>query len=276
MADKGYIYILTNPSFPNYVKIGYADNVEERVSQLNRTECTPFAFRVYATYEVSDRLKDIPVHQIIDKLNPDLRSIDEVEGKTRVREFFAMSPEDAYNLLLMIAKINGFENKLKLWKKTKAAVEDEKAAEEIDNLLSDSEHNRLEFWTMFNDVLEERGLPFNKRKPSKDHWYNFAIGTTICDLCMDLVNKEHFIRIKLNIFDNKTQYDYFYEHRSEIEESIGAQLIWDRIDGKKASWISYKIDGLDYKNKSNYRTIMNESIDMLIKMRDAFKPYVLK
>lgn len=37
----GYIYILTNPSFEEYVKIGYADNVEERVKQLNTTECTP-------------------------------------------------------------------------------------------------------------------------------------------------------------------------------------------------------------------------------------------
>lgn len=24
---KGVIYILTNPSFPDYVKIGYADNI---------------------------------------------------------------------------------------------------------------------------------------------------------------------------------------------------------------------------------------------------------
>ena len=28
---KGYIYILTNPSFPDYVKIGYADDVNERL-----------------------------------------------------------------------------------------------------------------------------------------------------------------------------------------------------------------------------------------------------
>ena len=28
--NKGVIYILTNPSFPQYVKIGYADNVESR------------------------------------------------------------------------------------------------------------------------------------------------------------------------------------------------------------------------------------------------------
>lgn len=90
---KGYIYILTNPSFQDYVKIGYADDVNKRLKQLNRSECTPFAFRVYATYEVDIRLTDMKIHDVIDKLNPDLRSIDTVNGKKRVREFYAISPE---------------------------------------------------------------------------------------------------------------------------------------------------------------------------------------
>ena len=57
----GVIYILTNPSFPDYVKIGYATNIENRLKQLNRSECIPFAFRVYATYDVSTPLQG-PVH----------------------------------------------------------------------------------------------------------------------------------------------------------------------------------------------------------------------
>jgi len=52
--SSGVIYILTNPSFPQYVKIGYADNVESRLKQLNNSECIPFAFRIYATYEVQE------------------------------------------------------------------------------------------------------------------------------------------------------------------------------------------------------------------------------
>ena len=28
--NAGVIYILTNPSFPKYVKIGYSDNVQKR------------------------------------------------------------------------------------------------------------------------------------------------------------------------------------------------------------------------------------------------------
>lgn len=34
MAKNGVIYILTNPSFPQFVKIGYADDVENRVAML--------------------------------------------------------------------------------------------------------------------------------------------------------------------------------------------------------------------------------------------------
>lgn len=79
--NKGVIYILTNPSFPQYVKIGYADNVESRLKQLNNSECIPFAFRIYATYEVEEHLTDLKLHSLIDQLNPNLRSIDEVDGK---------------------------------------------------------------------------------------------------------------------------------------------------------------------------------------------------
>ena len=60
MNEKaGVIYIETNPSFPEYVKIGYTDGVKTRLRQLNRSECVPFVFRVYATYEVNSRLSDI-------------------------------------------------------------------------------------------------------------------------------------------------------------------------------------------------------------------------
>ena len=37
MDKTGVIYILTNPSFPEYVKIGYADDIDKRLMQLNRS-----------------------------------------------------------------------------------------------------------------------------------------------------------------------------------------------------------------------------------------------
>ncbi len=128
--SAGVIYILTNPSFPEYVKIGYADNIEKRLKQLNRSECTPFAFRVYAIYEVNSRLSDLKIHSIIDKLNPTLRSIENFNGQKRVREFYA-KPEDAYAILEAIAEIHGCSDKLKLIEPSVEEIESEGLAQEI-------------------------------------------------------------------------------------------------------------------------------------------------
>lgn len=128
MNKTGVIYILTNPSFPEYVKIGYADNVERRLKELNRSECIPFAFRLYAYYEVSTRLSDLKIHEMIDRLNPNLRSIEEFEGKKRVREFYAMDAEEAYSLLESIATINGLTNNLHKVSPNDEQIEDDNTA----------------------------------------------------------------------------------------------------------------------------------------------------
>ena len=137
--EKGYIYILTNPSFPQYVKIGYADNVENRLKQLNRSECIPYAFRVYAQYEVNSRLSDKRIHSIIDRLNPNLRTIETIHGVERKREFYAMTPEDAYDILLAIAEIHGCTDKLKLIKPTESQLKEEETAEEVEESYKEKE-----------------------------------------------------------------------------------------------------------------------------------------
>lgn len=128
---KGVIYILTNPSFPQYVKIGYADDVQKRLKELNRSECIPFAFRLYAYYKVDARLTDLKLHNMIDKLNPNLRSIDEFDGKKRIREFYAMEAHDAYSILETIAEINNLKESLVLVEQSEQEIKDEEEAEEI-------------------------------------------------------------------------------------------------------------------------------------------------
>lgn len=124
----GAIYILKNPSFPDYIKIGYADDVYLRLKTLNDKSAVPFAFRLYAYYKVNHRLEDKTVHEIIDKLNPSLRAKDNIDGKERKREFFEMSAEDAYDILRCIAKINGLEDNLVLVEPTAKEMEDEDEA----------------------------------------------------------------------------------------------------------------------------------------------------
>lgn len=131
MKRKGVIYILTNPAFPQYVKIGYAQDLEKRLKQLNRSETIPYAFRAYAVYDVESELTDKDLHAIIDSINPDLRTIENFDGKKRVEEFYAMSAEDAYRLLECIAKISGTTDRLKRMKPEGHEIEDENTAREV-------------------------------------------------------------------------------------------------------------------------------------------------
>ena len=140
--------------------------------------------------------------------------------------------------------------------------------------LNESQKRRLEFWTMFNDVLEQRGKPFNKRKATTDHWYSIAIGSSQCHISIDLVNSKHKIRVSVWIPDNKELYDHFYKNKEEIETTFGQELEWDRIDNKKAACICTYIYNLDFNKQDNYPDLMNDSIDLVLKFRNAFSKYL--
>ena len=111
----GYIYILTNEAFhkSNWVKIGYTENLEQRLRSLYNTS-VPTPFEIYATYEVPESagIADKSLHLLIQKLNPELRL-------TENREFFEIEPWDAYDILEAMAKIHGRTDKLFQNKKNK-------------------------------------------------------------------------------------------------------------------------------------------------------------
>lgn len=145
---KGVIYILTNPSFPEYVKIGYADNLDKRLNSLNSSSAVPFAFRPYAIYDVYHKLDDTKVHNIIDTINPELRSVDNINGRKRKREFFQMTKEQAYSLFESIAEISGTRDRLHLIKATEDEIKEEQEANEIREMSINRHHFRdIEFYS---------------------------------------------------------------------------------------------------------------------------------
>lgn len=145
MSNKnGVIYILTNPSFPEYVKIGYADDLNKRLKELNRSECIPYAFRAYAVYDVFERLSDIAIHNMIDGINPNLRAIETFDGKKRKKEFYAMTADDAYSILETIATISGTTDRLHRMTPEGHEITDESIAEEIENKVIYTEESHID------------------------------------------------------------------------------------------------------------------------------------
>lgn len=143
-----------------------------------------------------------------------------------------------------------------------------------DGELNTSQTERLIFWTQFNDRVALKGKPFNIRKPTTDHWYDIAIGTSAAKIAVDLVNKENCIVLELYIHSDKDLYDSLYEKKNAIEDEIGLTFEWNRLDSKKACRIKHFIYGLDFDNHSNYNQLMDEVIDKVIIMRKVIQKYL--
>lgn len=143
-----------------------------------------------------------------------------------------------------------------------------------DGDLSKTQAERLNFWTEFNRVVTENGKPFNVRKATTDHWYDVAIGTSDAHISITLVNKDGTIGVELYVRDSKDLFDNLYEHKEEIENKLGFNMHWERLDDKKASRIKSYIPSLNFNKQGNYPELMNLVIERVVLMRNVFKGYL--
>lgn len=141
--------------------------------------------------------------------------------------------------------------------------------------LSKTQSERLYFWNIFNEALISRNKPFNVRKATTDNWYDVALGTSEAHISITLVNKTNNIGIQVYINDNKKLFDKLFLESEEIENKLGFNMDWQRLDNKKASRIIYYIDGLDFDNHDNYDKLINEVIDTVITIKETFRNHIL-
>ena len=98
MTEKGYVYILTNPSFrEDWIKIGKSGRrVDLRSKELDNTSI-PLPFEVYATMKSAAFHKiEAMLHKILEGTDKRIRSN---------REFFNVKPEVALEAFYAIAQI---------------------------------------------------------------------------------------------------------------------------------------------------------------------------
>ena len=137
--------------------------------------------------------------------------------------------------------------------------------------LSKSQSERFNFWNRFNEIVVLRNKPFNIRKATTDNWYDVALGTSEAHISITLVNKIRSIGIEVYIRDNKELFDKLYSESESIQNELGFNMDWQSLDDKKVSRIIYYMSGLDFDNHENYDELINEVIDKVIDIRNAFR-----
>ena len=94
------VYILTNESMPDMIKIGITDNLERRIKELDKTG-TPLPFECYYAVEVEDNQAPAIEKKLHDGLDD--------KRVRQSREFFNTTPEQA-KALVEVAEIMGGKN----------------------------------------------------------------------------------------------------------------------------------------------------------------------
>ena len=242
MEKSGYIYILTNESFhrDNWIKIGYAEDVDKRVKELSNTS-VPLPYEVYCTYEIPRihgvKDPDKLLHDLITKLNPGLRI-------TPNREFFEMLPWDAYDMLYAIAQMHGREDKLRRNKENQSDKNAQKDVEySVDTLFPKGSGAYPLYTKLRKIILTEE--PVLKEVPTKLYvTYKYGKKNTV-----SLWPKSDWIEITLNAKlgtltdDNDLIYDisnrqwsseqYAFKYYDDTDDMIVKNIVKQTIDLKR-------------------------------------------
>jgi len=132
---KGIVYILTNPCLDGWVKIGMSlrNNIDARLSELNRPANIPLSYRAYAVYEVENPQEvEKHIHSLFDVIDESLHAREALSGgRIREREFFRISPERAFSVFQAVARLRGDADCLRALAPTAMQIEEEQIAEEV-------------------------------------------------------------------------------------------------------------------------------------------------
>lgn len=138
---------------------------------------------------------------------------------------------------------------------------------------------RLAFWEQALEVLRDSECNlFDNISATKDHWLNAGSGVRSCPYTLIFGSKEARVEFSLNrsnSSENKFMFDYLEANKSGIEESVGQNLEWCRLDDKKLSKVLLK-KAFDGYERENWSDITDWLVRTVSTFETAFKQPVQK
>jgi hypothetical protein len=136
----------------------------------------------------------------------------------------------------------------------------------------------LRFWTQLLERSREQTPLFANKPPVAEYHLHahagrsgFSLGYIISvhgwvavDLFIDMGDKAR----------NKHAFDALFAARAVIEKAFGAPLDWQRLENKRASSISYRVEGGRFDRESDWPLLQERLIDAMIRLNQAMQPYI--
>lgn len=145
--------------------------------------------------------------------------------------------------------------------------------------LAETHYLRKEFWKQLLEKANKKTDLHKNVTPRYDHWISAGAGKAGISYNYLIFKNSggvdiYFDKGKGSDKINKQRFDELYKHKKEIEKIFGKKLIWQRLDGKRASRIRFDIKGIGLKDKEKWSELQDKMIDAMIRLEKAFSPYI--
>ena len=152
--------------------------------------------------------------------------------------------------------------------------EKEQESKSTESELQNRHHLRLDFWRLFLDRCKESQLHlYANINPGKNHW--LSAGSGISGVPFTVLFMKKYARVELMIrradeLENTAIFDELLSQRSEIEETFGGTLEWERLEAKKACRIKFEKE-FDGYNRESWNSMVTFLIETMTNLEAAFK-----
>lgn len=142
--------------------------------------------------------------------------------------------------------------------------------------INETQQLRYDYWVAFEDYAFKNptfAKNFKKRKPSKNHWLNFSIGSSACHIAVSQIKQRNELDVELYISDDTELYNSLYENKTDIELTSGLSFDWRELPDRKASRIVLE-KSVQLENKNAWGSQFEWLIDVMVKMKTTFSKYI--
>jgi len=145
--------------------------------------------------------------------------------------------------------------------------------------IAESNLRRKEFWTELLEKARERTKLYINTSPGIYSWIGAGAGKAGVNYNLSITNTSGQAEIYMDRGKdfpeiNKERFDKLYLHKTEIEKSFGGKLNWERLENRRASRISYRVDDGGLAEKEKWAELQDKLIDAIIRLEKATKSYI--
>ena len=133
---------------------------------------------------------------------------------------------------------------------------------------------QLKYWQAFNEYASKHQKfadSFNLRTAQAQNWYDMAIGTSVCHICLEAKRQKKEATIGIYIGDNKDFYRTLTSDKDTIESKLEGSVVWKEAN-KAARFYLTKI--LDFDNEDSWEEIFKWYCENAILLKALIKKYL--